>query len=32
VAEDIATARRTLHDEVGTIAREVARQVLGRAV
>ena len=32
VAEDIAAARRTLHDEVGTIAREVARQVLGRAV
>ena len=32
VAEDIATARRTLHDEVGPIAREVARQVLGRAV
>lgn len=32
VAEDIAAARRTLHDEVGPIAREVARQVLGRAV
>ena len=31
VAEDIAGARRTLHDEVGTIAREVAHQVLGRA-
>ena len=32
VAEDIAGARRTLQDEVGTIAREVAHQVLGRAV
>ena len=31
VAEDIAGARRTLQDEVGTIAREVAHQVLGRA-
>ncbi len=32
VAEDVAAARRTLQAEVGTLAREVARAVVGRAV
>jgi F-type H+-transporting ATPase subunit b len=32
VAEDVATARRSLSAEVGAIARDVARQVIGRAV
>src|SRR5262245_9694449 len=32
VAEDVATARKSLSDEVGAIAREVAREVVGRAV
>jgi F-type H+-transporting ATPase subunit b len=32
VAEDVAAARKTLSAEVGAIAHEVARQVLGRTV
>jgi F-type H+-transporting ATPase subunit b len=32
VAEDIAAARKSLNDEVGSLAREIARQVLGRTV
>jgi len=32
IAEEVATARRTLRGEVQTIAREVARTILGRAV
>jgi F-type H+-transporting ATPase subunit b len=32
VAEDVAAARKSLSAEVGVIAREVARQVVGRAV
>lgn len=32
VAEDVAAARKTLSAEVGAIAHEVARRVVGRAV
>jgi F-type H+-transporting ATPase subunit b len=32
VAEEVATARRTLSADVGALAREVARTVMGRAV
>jgi len=32
MAEDVAAARKSLSGEVGTIAREVARVVVGRAV
>lgn len=32
VAEDVAAARKTLSADVGTIAREVAREVMGRSV
>jgi F-type H+-transporting ATPase subunit b len=32
VAEEVAAARKSLSGEVGTIAREVARVVVGRAV
>lgn len=32
VAEDVAAARKTLNADVGAIAREVARGVMGRAV
>lgn len=32
VAEDIASARKSLNDEVGSLAGEIARQVLGRTV
>jgi F-type H+-transporting ATPase subunit b len=32
VAEDVAAARKSLSAEVGAIARDVARSVLGRAV
>jgi F-type H+-transporting ATPase subunit b len=32
VAEEVATARKTLSADVGALAREVARTVMGRAV
>jgi F-type H+-transporting ATPase subunit b len=32
VAEDVATARKTLSTDVGNIARDVAREVMGRPV
>ncbi len=32
IAEEVAAARRSLRSEVETIAREVARTIVGRAV